>query len=268
MGRHAILCIDNAPSHIFDDSKFTNTKVVFLVPNMTSHIQPMDAGIIRAFKAHYRRLFILRALARYEDGDDNIYCIDQLEGMNIAREAWTYVTSTTIANCWNHAGILEAQKPENKPSDSSNGVASGTQLAVDSGVQDAVKALEHALTELSVQHVALKNLPTAEELLNIPSESITEDLWTDEDILEQVKLNEREESGEHVIELDEDPEPAPTMSVASAMTALAELNHFFQDRVGDDFAQARALVPKLRRELRKELNDSKEQADIRSYFSK
>ena len=53
MGRQAVLCMDNAPSHIFDESKLQNTKVVFLVPNLTSHIQPMDAGIIQAFKAHY-----------------------------------------------------------------------------------------------------------------------------------------------------------------------------------------------------------------------
>lgn len=265
MGRHAILCIDNAPSHIFDDSKFTNTKVVFLVPNMTSHIQPMDAGIIRAFKAHYRQLYILRALERFEDGCDNIYAIDQLEGMNIANEAWTYVTSKTVANCWKHAGILE---PEKGPSEAVSGASPSTQLAVDSGVQEAVNALQSTLTNLAGQHVATANLPTAEELLNIAGEMVTEEVWSDNDIIEQVQLNAREESGEHVIELDEDPEPAPVMSVASALSALADLNRFFQDRVGDEYAQARALVPKLRRDLRRELDSSREQADIRRYFTK
>ena len=44
--RKILLLIDNAPSHIFEEDKLTNVKVAFLPPNMTSHIQPMDAGII------------------------------------------------------------------------------------------------------------------------------------------------------------------------------------------------------------------------------
>ncbi len=41
-----LLLINNAPSHIFDQNAIKNVRVEFLDPNMTSHIQPMDAGII------------------------------------------------------------------------------------------------------------------------------------------------------------------------------------------------------------------------------
>jgi len=33
----------------------TNIQLEFLEPNMTSFVQPLDAGIIRCFKAHYHR---------------------------------------------------------------------------------------------------------------------------------------------------------------------------------------------------------------------
>ena len=52
---HALLVPDNAPMHIIPSSLRLNcTTVDFLPPNVTSVKQPMDAGIIRSFKAYYR----------------------------------------------------------------------------------------------------------------------------------------------------------------------------------------------------------------------
>ena len=50
--RRVILIVDNATCHKF--TPLTNVKLVFLPPNTTSLIQPLDQGIIRAFKCHYR----------------------------------------------------------------------------------------------------------------------------------------------------------------------------------------------------------------------
>ena len=52
---HALLVLDNAPMHIVPSSlRLRRTTVDFLPPNVTSVKQPMDAGIIRSFKAYYR----------------------------------------------------------------------------------------------------------------------------------------------------------------------------------------------------------------------
>jgi hypothetical protein len=72
---------------------------------MTSFVQPLDAGIIRCFKAHYRRAFCERAIELDEAGEDNIYKINLLEGMLMAKAAWDAVTPETIENCWNHTCI-------------------------------------------------------------------------------------------------------------------------------------------------------------------
>ena len=50
--RNVLLLMDNAPSHIIPEN-LNNVRCEFLPPTTTSHLQPMDAGIINAFKARY-----------------------------------------------------------------------------------------------------------------------------------------------------------------------------------------------------------------------
>jgi len=53
-----LLLLDNRPSHITEGLTLSNTEVLFLPPNTTAILQPMDAGIIMPFKRHYRRCHI------------------------------------------------------------------------------------------------------------------------------------------------------------------------------------------------------------------
>jgi DDE superfamily endonuclease len=102
--RTICLLIDNFSGHnvAYDP---TNIQLEWFEPNLTSHVQPLDAGIIRCFKAHYRRAFCIRALDHDDAGESDIYKIDLLEAMLMAREAWNEVSATTIKNCWDHTGI-------------------------------------------------------------------------------------------------------------------------------------------------------------------
>lgn len=56
-----LLLQDNFSGHVVPD-RLTNICVANFSPNLTSHVQPCDQGIIRAFKAHYRCLYMERAL--------------------------------------------------------------------------------------------------------------------------------------------------------------------------------------------------------------
>jgi hypothetical protein len=103
--RKVLLLVDNFGAH---DVAYQpkNVRVEFFEPNMTSYVQPLDAGIIRCFKAVYRRMFCLRAVDLEEAGEENIYKINLLEAMKMAKKAWDEVESKTIQNCWEHTGIL------------------------------------------------------------------------------------------------------------------------------------------------------------------
>ena len=72
---------------------------------MTSFIQPLDAGIIRCFKAHYQQEFCLRVIEKDELGEHDIHKINLLELMLMAKDAWKQVDDLTIQHCWDHVKI-------------------------------------------------------------------------------------------------------------------------------------------------------------------
>lgn len=108
--RYILLLLDNFSGHLLPPTPLSNIKVEFFEPNMTSHIQPLDAGIIRNFKSNYRARYIGRAVLRYDRGcrdSDAIFAIDQKQAMDLAKKSWGSVSPVTIRNCWLHTGIID-----------------------------------------------------------------------------------------------------------------------------------------------------------------
>src|SRR5687767_6462496 len=52
--------------------KLTNIKLIYLPPNTTAHLQPMDAGIIYSFKAKYKQEFCNYIIRQFDSGVDYI----------------------------------------------------------------------------------------------------------------------------------------------------------------------------------------------------
>jgi len=81
--RKVLLLIDNAPSHVWENLRLSNVEVIALPPNTTSKLQPLDAGIIAAFKCHIHRRQLVHALDALES-NKNPYKVDQLTAMRWA----------------------------------------------------------------------------------------------------------------------------------------------------------------------------------------
>ena len=62
--RKIALIIDNCTAHKF--VPLSNVKLIFLPPNATSRLQPMDMGVIHTLKAHYRQRLVRRMIAIFE----------------------------------------------------------------------------------------------------------------------------------------------------------------------------------------------------------
>ena len=52
----------------------TNIELVYLPPNTTAHLQPMDAGIIHSFKAKYKQEFCKHLIRQFDSGIDYRLC--------------------------------------------------------------------------------------------------------------------------------------------------------------------------------------------------
>ena len=114
-GCHICLLIDNFSGHTIGYEP-RNIRILFFKPNLTPFVQPLDAGVIRCFKAHYRQAFCKRAIELDEAGKHEIYKNNLLEGMIMAQTAWKEILPSTIEHCWAHTGIqrlvLHAMHPQ------------------------------------------------------------------------------------------------------------------------------------------------------------
>ena len=64
-GQKIVLLVDHCPAHPSIDNLISN-ELIFLPPNTTSRLQPMDQGVIRSLKAHYKTMSIKKLIEATE----------------------------------------------------------------------------------------------------------------------------------------------------------------------------------------------------------
>ena len=85
----------------FKGFQYQNVVCLFLPPNVTSVVQPLDQGIIVAFKAHYRRHHIAFFLDQIREGiKPKAAKINMMQVLRWTRDAKKFIEGETIANCW------------------------------------------------------------------------------------------------------------------------------------------------------------------------
>ena len=101
-----MLLLDNAPGHPqLMEGLHGNVEVMFLPPNTTNIIQPLDQGIIATFKALYLRK-CMKKLIHYLDRRPDATVKDFWKAFNIKDavdyivEAWDEVLSSCMNGCW------------------------------------------------------------------------------------------------------------------------------------------------------------------------
>lgn len=98
--RHVILFIENCSAHpkVYH---FSNIKVIFSPPNVTSKCQPCDMGIIHSLKSHYKNKINHKKLSCL---DNNVkFEVNMHDCLGYLAEAWNKVTDATIRNCFHKA---------------------------------------------------------------------------------------------------------------------------------------------------------------------
>ena len=111
--RKIVLLVDNAPGHSAND--YNNIELVFLPPNTTSKLQPLDQGTISWVKREYKRLITVEYMAGCDQKED-VKTIMKAFDFAVACEntvkAWNRCSAQTIANCFTKAGFIAGPLPE------------------------------------------------------------------------------------------------------------------------------------------------------------
>ena len=103
--RKILLLVDNAACHR-NAGELSNIEIVFLPPNCTSILQPMDQGVIWSFKCHFRRKLLEFVISSVENGAEiSKQKISILEAMHFAKRAWAEVHPDVIKNAFRKADL-------------------------------------------------------------------------------------------------------------------------------------------------------------------
>jgi hypothetical protein len=205
--RHILLLLDNATSHKAPAALLSNIKLHFLPPNMTSSLQPLDAGIINSFKSHYRKLQ-LQKMVELADAEKLVE-IGLDDAVRYCKIAWDNVSSDTILHCWNHIGIRIPSIPQ---------PAQSTLPTVEYG--NVFERIGYLL------HITTAEMMSPQEFANV--EDLLEARQTERDLtLEELATLETGLEEDEVEELTLDPHPPPSIMEAKAAidTVLSFLEH-------------------------------------------
>ena len=212
-GKKILLLVDNAPTHGKEEEipSFSNIELFYLPPNTTSHLQPLDAGIINSFKAKYRKLLVKNRVEAYDlaqELNNKAAPVTIRNAIDFVVEAWDQVESATIKNCWKKTGILPSENDELDEEDNANSIVKLIE-------EEEQRDLEDAMSKLPFDDLlSAFNYINADELNN-------DDVFLlDDEIVETVRPNPNAD------DLQDDDEIIPTISLTEALINVENLINF------------------------------------------
>ncbi|CAI5481736.1 unnamed protein product [Closterium sp. Yama58-4] len=136
-GRRIVLLVDNASSHkvvkiegaiegYLQGFKYVdvgNVRVIYLPPNCTSHVQPLDQGVISTLKLRYRKLLVEWLITEFEKpsasstrAGDQVAAELPVQKINVRPDLrmaiiwisglWNSFEGEVVRRCWRRAGII------------------------------------------------------------------------------------------------------------------------------------------------------------------
>ena len=245
--RKVALLIDNGPA-LHENKNLTNINLIFVPPNATSVLQPMDQGVIRSLKAHYRKK-VVRLCIKAMESNKPLPKINILQAMKHLVSSWNVVSKENIVNCFKKSNISQSNQ----------------QVAVnDDG--DSSKSLQEDLKKLhELDNDAIQPNLSAESFADLDNEVVTSDSFSnDDDIIAEVIEGENEESEDDEVDEENTPPTRPsTNEVEDALETLQDLS-MFSTRVDE----IRSLVLNMESLLVRERINNLKQSVVTDFFKR
>ncbi|XP_067135445.1 jerky protein homolog-like [Centruroides vittatus] len=166
---------------------------MYLLKNTTALIQPLDQGIISAFKTNYRREMMKSLLA--SDIDVNIFLkkMDLKDMSYSIGLAWQTVTSETIRNCWKKLNESNNQVELDRTPTHSDSASDNIFTEAE------ISRIQEILNELEITNDSLTDwldVDAIEDICqNITDEMIIESICSDKDCQEETEDDDESASG-------------------------------------------------------------------------
>lgn len=245
--REILLFLDNAPVHPVD-FKLSNIKIIFFPPNTTSKVQPLDQGIIHAFKVHYRSRLVKHIISSITVSSSlDQVVITALDAIYWIEAAWKSVTESTVRNTFRTAGF------KHHSSDSVDSLEKESSEVID---DDPIKKLDNLLLHLGINDVQL----SAAQYMAIDDEIPVFNEW--EDNPEIVSVTEDIEQDQ------EENEDEPTFEEPPSLVDALEMIRKLHLLVSTRQPELHQLVSDLESKLTDTYIDSKssKQSSITDFF--
>ena len=239
--RNVILFLDNAPCHPRDmKGKYDHIKIVFFPPNCTSRLQPLDLGIIQAFKLKYMKLMLTHVVSKIYDcnyATEVCKCVDLLQAIRWITQAWESVSDSTIKKCFAKAGILSADESlvafpaDHREFDPFEDLDSGELVQVNSLLSDTSSVSESDTPSAVEALEATSTLPTYKEL----SANWEEEFFSTLSAF-TLQNSEEDDSDDDIVEITAKPKEVKIKSLKEAMSMLEDVTEYLTDENLTDMA--------------------------------
>ncbi|KAI7958282.1 hypothetical protein MJO29_006499 [Puccinia striiformis f. sp. tritici] len=261
--RNILLLLDNFRGHTLPDGGLSHIRVEFFSPNLTSHVQPLDAGIIKCFKSYYRKKAILRSINLFTEEMDkeektpmkNMFKVDQLLAMRMSQKAWDSVSALTIANCWGVTKIIK-QSPNS------------CLEVINKSIENSTAALESQLNTLEfIGAVLPRNRMSISNLLDPEGENNHAlQMRSDEEIFASVHNEDGEEDLVDCNPNSKEPE-IPRPSKKDMCSIISRALRYLEDMDDSDSNKLTDLLETYQQKVLNDLHFKGQQAGIRDYFN-
>lgn len=277
--RFVLLLMDNAGCHPPDIvDKYSNIKIVFLPPNTISKLQPLDLGIIKNFKTHYRKFLMRYVITKIEEcssAAEVVKSVNVLHAIRWIAEAWKCVQSTVILKCFRKAGILDrgfnVREPLTLTEDPFSDLDEETQGdSHDSELADLIRQV-NGDDQCTVESYicADEDLPTCLEMDNENwEEDFFAELGSKRPHLDENVQDDDEDNDNSTEDVDIDVPPKLT-SFSEALTALEDVSTFLESKgYASEATDVMAFSSKVSFLHCKHLTNNSKQTSLLDYISK